>query len=242
MARASEPADLISFSKDLRAQIVQIVVPSTGGQSKGSGFWINETGYLATCWHVVASNPDGIIQVQSAVDPLIDLDRNKIISSNWEAWQAKVVSRDETNDLALLKVEGSPFVARRGVPIQIGDQKLTAHYAAAKLNAGLPDPGQKILLAGYPLGLPYPIVQEGIVASVAYDLPNWGQTVKILLSIVANPGNSGGPVMDDKGKVIGVLEGGLPSRPGKDPAQAQAGIAVVVPTHFLSSLIANLKL
>jgi hypothetical protein len=37
--------------------------------------------------------------------------------------------------------------------------------------------------------------------------------------------------------VIGILEGGLPSRQGLDPAQAQSGIAVVVPAYFLLKLM-----
>ncbi len=92
-------------------------------------------------------------------------------------------------------------------------------------------------MAGYPLGRPYYVVQDGSVASVAHSLPEFGPTLKILISTVANPGNSGGPVFDSDGKVIGILEGGLPSRQGRDPAQAQSGIAVVVPAHFLLELM-----
>jgi S1-C subfamily serine protease len=81
------------------------------------------------------------------------------------------------------------------------------------------------------------VVQEGMVASIAHGLPEFGPTLKILISIVANPGNSGGPTFDIDGKVIGILEGGLPSRQGLDPAQAQSGIAVVVPAYFLLKLM-----
>jgi len=125
--------------------------------------------------------------------------------------------------------------------VKIGDKELTTHYQQAVLTAELPEPGQKILLAGYPLGRPYRIVQEGIVASVAHGLPEFGPTFKILISIVANPGNSGGPVYDSNGKVIGLLEGALPSRQGLDPAQAVSGIAVVVPANFLEQLMNTLQ-
>jgi len=162
-----------------------------------------------------------------------------MIFANWEGFPAKVVAKDEINDLALLKIDGNPFGPRKSMPFKIGDKVLTAHYKQAALNAELPEAGLKILLAGYPLGRPYPVVQEGSVASVAHSLPEFGPTLKILISTVANPGNSGGPVLDLNGKVIGILEGALPSRPGHDPAQAQSGIAVVVPTHFLLELMSS---
>jgi S1-C subfamily serine protease len=230
--------DLVQVAREVRGVIVQVVVPlQDGNTSVGSGFWVNERGYAATCWHVVAGNPTATMKVQSAIDPLFDLKNNNMIFANWEVFSARVVAKDEKNDLALLKVDGNPFGPRKSVPIQIGEKALTAHYKQAALKTELPEAGQKILLAGYPLGRAYPVVQEGTVASVAHSLPEFGPTLKILISTVANPGNSGGPVLDGDGKTIGVLEGGLPSRPGRDPAQAQSGIAVVIPAHFLFELM-----
>jgi S1-C subfamily serine protease len=236
--KTGDTVDLVQVAREVRGVIVQIVVPLQNGKSNvGSGFWVDQRGYVATCWHVVRDNPTISMTVQSAIDPLFDLKHNNMIFANWETFPAKVVAKDESNDLALLKIDGNPFVPRKFIPIQIGDKVLTAHYKEAVLNTDLPDAGQKILLAGYPLGRPYPVVQEGSVASVAHSLPEFGPTLKILISTVANPGNSGGPVLNRDGKVIGILEGGLPSRQGLDPAQAQSGIAVVIPAHFLKRIM-----
>lgn len=231
--------NLVQVAKEVRGEIVQIVVPlQNGSNSVGSGFWVDQRGYVATCWHVVRDNPTATLTVQSAVEPLFDLEKNNMVFSNWEAFSAKVVAKDEINDLALLKIAGNPFIRpKSAVLVKIGDKALTAQYKQSTLKTALPEPGQKILLAGYPLGRPYLVVQEGSVASVAHSLPEFGPTLKILISTVANPGNSGGPVLDSDSKVIGILEGGLPSRPGRDPAQAQSGIAVVVPAHFLLQLM-----
>lgn len=230
--------NLVQIAKEVKGEIAQVVVPLQNGKTSiGSGFWVDQRGHLATCWHVVRDNPTAIMRVQSAIDPLFDLKNNNMIFSNWESFPAKVIAKDEINDLAILKIDGNPFVPRKFVPIKIDDTELTAHYKQSTLRTELPEPGEQILLAGYPLGKPYPVVQEGTVASVAHSLPEFGPTLKILVSTVANPGNSGGPVIDSNGKVIGVLEGGLPSRPGHDPAQAQSGIAVVVPVHFLGQLM-----
>ena len=234
----ADTMDLVQVAKEVRGVIVQVVVPSQNGNASiGSGFWVDQRGYVATCWHVVANNPTATMTVQSAIDPLFDLKNNNMIFANWEVFPAKVVAKDQINDLAVLKIDGNPFAPSKFIPIQVGDKVLTAHYKQAALKTELPEPGQKILLAGYPLGRPYPVVQEATVASVAHSLPEFGPTLKILISTVANPGNSGGPVLNTDSKVIGILQGGLPSRPGRDPAQAQSGIAVVVPAHFLSELM-----
>jgi S1-C subfamily serine protease len=229
--------DLVQAAREIRGVIVQIVVPlQKGHTSIGSGFWVNQHGYVATCWHVVRHNPTSIITVQSAIDPLFDLKNDHMIFAKWEAFPAKVVAKDEINDLALLKVYRNPFGLRKPTPIKIGDKVLTAHYKEAALNTELPEAGQKILLASYPLGRPYPLIQEGSIASVAHSLPEFGETLKILISTVTNPGNSGAPVFDSTVKVIGILEGGIPSRPGLDAARAQSGITVVIPAYFLSEL------
>jgi len=162
--------DLVSVAGEIKGEIVQIVVPLPNGKSAlGSGFWVHQSGYVATCWHVVRANPEASLTVQSAVEPLFDLKNNIRVLANWDTYSAKLVAKDEINDLAILKIEGrNPLLpGKSGLKIKIGDKELTAHYRLSVLKAELPEPGQRILLAGYPLGQPYQIVQEGIVASVA---------------------------------------------------------------------------
>ena len=233
-ARA-ETMDLVSVSKKIRGQVVQIVVPTPDGTriSLGTGFWLNDQGVIATCWHVVSANPTGRIMVQSAVDPLFDLAKRNNITANWQVFSASVVAKDEPNDLAILKVSVNPFGAQKSVPIQIGNVELVAHFASATLNRDLPEAGARVLMAGFPLGQPYLIVQEGTVAALAYNLPGWGATNKILVSTLSNHGNSGAPIFDMQGKVIAILE-------GEDRAQGQdqerTGISVAIPAYFVSKL------
>jgi S1-C subfamily serine protease len=192
-ADAKEEANLTALVKDIRGQIVQIVVPPSPENpnvgSKGSGLWLNEEGLVATCWHVVASNPTGSIQVLSAIDSTFDLGTNAIANGNWQSFPAKVVAKDEVNDIAILQTDNKPRIATGA--IGVGDQRLTAHFAVSTLNANLPEAGARVLLAGFPLGQPYLIVQQGTVAAIAHNLPGWPHTIKILVSTVANHGNSG---------------------------------------------------
>jgi serine protease Do len=227
-ARA-ETGDLVDVSKQIRGQIVQIEVPVPDGKLLGTGFWLNDQGLLATCLHVVKDKQT--VYVKSAIDSKFDLARHANIVANWTLFSAKIVASDTQNDIAILKTDMSPFGDRRG--FNIGNEKLTAHYAVATLNSDLPEAGQRVLLAGYPLGQPYLIVQEGTIAALAYDLPDWPAANKILVSTLSNHGNSGAPLFDTQGRVIGVLEG---EDRAQGPDQERTAISVVIPAYFVSEL------
>jgi serine protease Do len=219
-------------AKGERGKVVQVVVRSGTTSSLGSGFWLNEDGYVATCSHVIASNGPIQIQIQSAVDSLFDLDKNNVIAANWEVFRADVISNDLPHDVAILKVSPNPFKSQKHGDISIGGVTLGAHYEKADLESKLPVPGEQILIGGYPLGLPYLVFQEGTVASIALlnDVP------KILLSAVANHGNSGGPVFNDRGDVVGLLEGEIPGA-----NQERTGIEYVVPAFFVEKLMQGIS-
>jgi S1-C subfamily serine protease len=230
-ARGDDAKNLVAVANELRGQIVQIVVPQQDNKaSLGSGFWVNDDGYVATCWHVVQQNPGATIIVRSSVDSFFDLKHGNIVDANWVPFQARVVAHDVNNDIAVLKTEPNPFKMHMGNFVVIDGHELKSHFKHAVIDDDLPQAGQKILLAGYPLGLPYPVVQEGTVASIASNLPSFGPHVKILLSMIANHGNSGGPGIDSDGKVIGLLE-------AEEARGERTGLEVVVPAQFLSVLM-----
>ncbi len=117
--------DLVKVVKEVRGTIVQIVVPLQNSKPiVGSGFWITQRGYVATCWHVVRDNPTANITVQSATDSLFDLKNNNMSFANWVVYPAKVVAKDEINDLALLKIDGNPFSG----PLKRQSKLVTRHY------------------------------------------------------------------------------------------------------------------
>lgn len=97
------------------------------------------------------------------------------------SWSATVISVDRHNDLALLRVDGRPT----GAP-PLWQQPFKRR----------PKVGDELLLAGSPYGL------EGTVTTGIVSRVN-GRVIQT--DAAANPGNSGGPAVDGRGRVVGVL-------------------------------------
>jgi S1-C subfamily serine protease len=100
-------------------------------------------------------------------------------------WQGEIAAEDAKNDLAVIRLDGHPVGA--------------APLWQAPLRTP-PAPGDALLLVGSPYGLSG-TVTTGIVSRVTSKL--------IQTDAAANPGNSGGPALDGKGHVIGVLVSGI---------------------------------
>jgi len=135
--------------------------------SSGSGTLISSEGHILTNWHVV----DGY----STVDVLV---RDK------DVYRGRVVSFDETLDLAIVKISGHDFPHLR-------------------IDASRPTRGDDVLVLGYPRAdVLYGEVRvtKGIVSGFEYvDGVQLVQT-----DAAVNPGNSGGAVLNSQGKFIGV--------------------------------------
>ena len=106
----------------------------------------------------------------------------KVTLANGEEVSAQVVASDEGRDLALLKLERSGLP-----PVVFGD--------AARLQ-----PGASVAVVGAALGLPDSITR-GVVSAVDRDL-NGRKYLQIDAAL--NEGNSGGPVINERGEVVGV--------------------------------------
>ena len=111
-------------------------------------------------------------------------DGGVVLQKKKGTWDGDIVRRDPKNDLALVLVEGRPD----------GAAPLWQKRLKAK-----PKVGDRLLLVGSPYGLGG-TVTTGIVSRVT---PKEIQT-----DAAANPGNSGGPAVDRKGRVVGVLVSG----------------------------------
>jgi len=131
-------------------------------------------------------------------------------------YNAQLVGSDERSDIALLKVEAS------GLPVlTLGD--------SAGVNVG-----QWVLAIGSPFGFEYTATQ-GIVSAVSRSLPEENYVPFIQTDVAVNPGNSGGPLFDTNGQVIGV-NSQIYSRSG-----GYMGLSFAIPVNVVKSVIAQLQ-
>lgn len=144
----------------------------------GSGAIINEEGYVLTNYHVI----EGAQQVKVILNE----------DGKGKEVNAKVVNYDANRDIAVVKITDDvkiPAVAT------LGDSDATA-------------PGQQVIAIGNPLGREFlGTVTQGIVSAVNRDIvvDNNGSTLKFIQTDTAiNKGNSGGPLINAKGEIIGV--------------------------------------
>jgi serine protease Do len=109
-----------------------------------------------------------------------------VVNSKGQQFNAKIVAMDESKDLAVLKIGDEDFQSPASIP-----------YSFKRTSGDL---GEQIYTLGYP--------RDEIVYNEGYLSARTGKdgdTLTYQMSISANPGNSGGPVLNKNGEIIGVL-------------------------------------
>ena len=195
-------ADLIQGSVTVWVDLGVKVEKGMGYAARviGSGFFIDERGYIVTNHHVIADLVDpkyegyGKLYIKKASDSDTRI-------------PAKVIGWDKTLDLALLKTEiKPPAVFRFGSSENL-------------------DVGERIYAIGSPAGLESTIT-SGIVSSFDRNLLS---TVSVMqIDAAVNSGNSGGPLVNEKGEVQGIVFAGLP---------AFEGLNFAIPVEYLKTVL-----
>jgi S1-C subfamily serine protease len=156
--------------------VVCVTAQDQFGQCIGSGFIIDQEGYIVTNNHVTEAAPAGQLRVVLADESSVP---------------AELVGSDPGSDLALLQVDLPP---ERLTVVELGN--------SSELQVG-----QRAIAIGNPFGLERTIT-VGIISSVGRTLEREDSEFRIAQVIqtdaAINPGNSGGPLLDSRGKVIGV--------------------------------------
>jgi S1-C subfamily serine protease len=177
------------------------------GEATGSGFVVDQAGTILTNAHVVNGATKVTVQFQ-----------------NKESVVAKVLGKDESTDLALLKVEPAGL---KLTPLTLGSSK----------GVQVGDPAIAI---GNPFGLERTLT-TGVISAVQRTIqaPNNFQIDDVLQTDAPiNPGNSGGPLIDATGKVIGINS---QIATGGSSSQGSVGIGFAVPIDTAKQIIPDLK-
>lgn len=151
----------------------------------GSGILISENGYVITNEHVISSA--NTIQVELTNEGITKL------------YSATLVQKDADNDLAILKITDEEFK-----PLD----KLRYSFK----ESGAVEVGSAVFTIGYPLALSgmgkeAKYTDGKISAKTGYN----GALNSFQSTIAIQPGNSGGPVFNDKGELIGLINSGIKS-------------------------------
>src|SRR6476469_2874131 len=170
--------------------------------SLGSGFIISPDGYIVTNNHLI-QGLTGTGTVDTVTVTLTDR----------REYPARIIGRDDTSDLALLKIEG------RGLPfVQWGDSTKSRV-------------GDWVIAIGDPYGVGS-TVTAGIISAVHRGgFTNGAYDRYIQTDAAINMGNSGGPMFDLQGNVIGINSALI------SPTGASVGIGLAIPAELAKPVI-----
>ncbi len=155
----------------------------SGVKSTGSGLVFSKQGHIVTNHHVVKSSQKVEVELGDGISR--------------KSYNAKVLQIDETNDLAILQIDDPAF------------ESLQELEYTFKLSGQL-EVGTSVFTLGYPLALSgmgkeVKFTDGKISAKTGYD----GAINSIQTTIPVQPGNSGGPVFNTQGQLIGVINASI---------------------------------
>ena len=174
--------------------------------SLGSGFIVSPDGYIVTNNHLIQSATGN-----GTVDEIT------VTMTNRKEYPAKIIGRDSASDLALLKIEGQnlPYV-------NWGDSQ----HARV---------GDWVLAIGNPYGLGG-TVTAGIISALHRGITGAGAYDRYIQTDASiNMGNSGGPMFDLNGNVIGINSALI------SPTGASVGIGLAIPAELAKPVIDSLR-
>ena len=172
--------------------------PNNNAFQSGTGFVIEENGIVVTNYHVIAN--------------IVDKSNSKlrVLFSNDSIYEAKVFNYDKTSDIAILKIvndENKKFPA-----VTWGDK---------------PKLGGHAIIIGSPIGLDFS-VSFGVISAVDRIIPKASPPFVpyVQTDAAMNRGNSGGPLFDADGGVIGINTLILSPSSGTDNGSVGLGFAI----------------
>jgi len=167
----------------------------------GSAFFVDASGLLITNYHVIASEVDPKHKGYSRMFI-------RMGDSTSPRVPARVVGWDKALDLALIKTE------------------IETEYVFSLVDRVVPRVGDTVLAMGSPAGL-QKTVTSGIVSALGRRFLQIGDVIQ--LDAAVNQGNSGGPVVDNEGRLVGVIFAGIAQHQGLNFAVPAETLAAALP-------------
>jgi S1-C subfamily serine protease len=176
----------------------------TAGEGAGSGSVIDKQGHILTNYHVVEDANKVWITLPGGKDP----------------YEGEVVGEDPDNDVAVLKINAPP---EELFPVPLG--------TSDNLRVG-----QRVYTLGNPFGLEGTLT-TGIISNLNRTLPSrTGHDMKSIIQTDAamNPGNSGGPLLDTSGRLVG-MNVAIATKTGQN-----AGLGFAIPVNRIRQIVPQL--
>jgi S1-C subfamily serine protease len=176
----------------------------TPGEGAGSGAVIDKSGHILTNYHVVEDANKVWVTLPGGKDP----------------YEGEVVGEDADNDIAVLKINAP---ADELFPLTLGTSE-NLHV------------GQRVYTLGNPFGLEGTLT-TGIISNLNRTLPSRsGREMKSIIQTDAamNPGNSGGPLLDTGGRMVG-MNVAIATKTGQS-----AGLGFAIPVNRIRQIVPQL--
>ena len=190
-------------TETVRSDAFFFLATEVPGEGAGSGSVLDTRGHILTNYHVID-----------------DARTIEVTLFDGKSYEARVVGHDESNDIAILKIEAP---ANSLVPVELGD--------SSRLRVG-----QRAFAIGNPFGFERTL-SIGIISSLNRTLPARNQRlIKSVIQIDAaiNPGSSGGPLLDSRGRLIGM------NTAIASPTGQSAGVGFAIPVANIRRVVPQL--
>ena len=220
--QSSQAPDWEAVAAAVRPATVAIMVEGRSGSASGSGVVFDSDGHIITNYHVVSS--------------ALDEGTLTVTTHDGRLYEATIVGTDSTTDLAVLALTTVP------------DDLVAARFATSETL----QVGQPIMAVGAPLGLA-DTVTTGVISALdrpvtvestgAVDPSNpmaGTQTELVVTNAIQidaslNPGNSGGPLFDATGGVIGI-NSSIASTSSSASEAGSIGLGFAIPVDLVKSV------
>jgi S1-C subfamily serine protease len=167
----------------------------------GSAFFVDASGLLITNYHVISSEVDPAYEGYSRM-------YIRMGGASSPRIPAKVIGWDKAMDLALIKAD------------------VEGEYVFSVVDRIIPQVGDTVYAIGSPVGLEK-TVTSGIVSALGRRLLQIGDVIQIDAAV--NHGNSGGPVVDKEGRLVGIVFAGVEQYQGLNFAVPAERLAAALP-------------